>query len=110
MDLISIETMFSLEEALAALRAIRGVTDLPIFVCLSFDLKPKGFFTLMGETPRACVKALEENGADVLGSNCQLGSREMVDLIQEDEGVDECPHYRTAKCWLTRCQGRRNCL
>lgn len=82
-DLISIETMFSLEEALAALRAIRGVTDLPIFLGMTFDLKPKGFFTLMGETPKACVKALEENGADVLGSNCQLGSREMVDLIKE---------------------------
>jgi len=37
----------------------------------------------MGETPEECVKALEENGADVLGSNCQLGSREMVDLIRE---------------------------
>ncbi|UCD72039.1 MAG: homocysteine S-methyltransferase family protein, partial [Syntrophobacterales bacterium] len=82
-DLISIETMFSLEEALAALRAIKGVTDLPVFVCMSFDLKPKGFFTLMGETPKACIKALEENGADVLGSNCQLGSTEMVDLIKE---------------------------
>lgn len=82
-DLISIETMFSVEEALAALRAIRGITDLPIFVSLSFDLKPKGFFTLMGETPEECVKALEENGADVVGSNCQLGSREMVDLIHE---------------------------
>ncbi len=82
-DLISIETMFSLEEALAALRAIRRVTELPIFVSLTFDLKPKGFFTLMGEGPEECVKALEENGADVLGSNCQLGSREMVDLIKE---------------------------
>jgi methionine synthase I (cobalamin-dependent) len=82
-DLISIETMFSLEEALAALRGIRGVTDLPIFVSMTFDRKPKGFFTLMGETPETCVRTLEENGADVLGSNCQLGSREMVDLIQE---------------------------
>lgn len=82
-DLISIETMFTLEEALAALRAIRGITDLPIFVSLSFDLKPRGFFTLMGEAPEECVKALEENGADVLGSNCQLGSSQMVDLIHE---------------------------
>jgi 5-methyltetrahydrofolate--homocysteine methyltransferase len=82
-DLISIETMFSLEEALAALRGIRGITDLPIFVSLTFDLKPKGFFTLMGEAPEECVKALEESGADALGSNCQLGSREMVDLIRE---------------------------
>ncbi|MCK5551540.1 MAG: homocysteine S-methyltransferase family protein [Deltaproteobacteria bacterium] len=82
-DLLSIETMFSLEETLAALRGVRGVTDLPIFVGMTFDLKPKGFFTLMGETPQTCVKALEENGADVLGSNCQFGSREMVDLIKE---------------------------
>jgi len=82
-DLISIETMFSLEETLAALRGIRGVTDLPIFVSMTFGLKPEGFFTLMGETPKDCIKALVENGADVLGSNCQLGSREMVDLIRE---------------------------
>jgi methionine synthase I (cobalamin-dependent) len=90
-DLISIETMFSLEEALAALRGIRGVTGLPIFVSMSFDLKPRGFFTLMGETPEACVGALEENGADVLGSNCQLGSGEMVDLIQEIRSLAKIP-------------------
>lgn len=82
-DLISIETMFSLDEATAALKGIRGVTGLPIFASMSFDRKPRGFFTLMGETPEACVKALEENGADVVGSNCQLGSREMVDLTRE---------------------------
>ena len=90
-DLISVETMFSLEEALAALRGIRGVTDLPIFVSITFDQKPKGFFTLMGETPEACVRALEENGADVLGSNCQLGSREMVDLIKVIRGWAKIP-------------------
>ncbi len=90
-DLISIETMFSLEEALAALRGIRGVTHLPIFVSMTFDRKPKGFFTLMGESPEACVRSLEENGADVLGSNCQLGSREMVDLIQEIRGWAKIP-------------------
>ncbi len=90
-DLISIETMFSLEEALAALRGIRGITGLPIFVSMSFDLKPSGFFTLMGESPEACVKALEENGADVLGSNCQLGSREMVDLTREIRSWSKAP-------------------
>ena len=90
-DLISIETMFSLEETLAALRGIRGATDLPIFVSMTFDQKPKGFFTLMGETPEACVRAIEENGADVLGSNCQLGSREMVDLIKEFTGCANVP-------------------
>jgi methionine synthase I (cobalamin-dependent) len=82
-DLISIETMFSLEETLTAVRGIRAVTDVPIFASMSFDLKPKGYFSLMGETPEVCVKALQENGADVVGSNCQLGSREMIDLTKE---------------------------
>jgi methionine synthase I (cobalamin-dependent) len=82
-DLISIETMFNLEETLAALRGIRGVTDLPIFVSMSFDRKPKGFFTIMGNSPEACAKAIQENGADVLGSNCQLGSEDMADLTRE---------------------------
>lgn len=82
-DLISIETMFSLEETLTAVKGIRAATDLPIFASMSFDLKPRGFFSLMGETPEACVKALQENGADVVGSNCQLGSREMIDLTKE---------------------------
>lgn len=90
-DLISIETMFSLEEALAALRGIRGITPLPVFVSMTFDRNPRGFFTLMGETPETCVRALEENGADVLGSNCKLGSREMVDLIQEIRSLAKVP-------------------
>ncbi len=90
-DLISIETMFSLEEALAALRGIRGITDLPIFVSMTFDRKPKGFFTLMGETPEACVNAIGESGADVLGSNCQFGSREMLDLIKEIRSLARVP-------------------
>ena len=41
-DLISIETMFSLEETLTAVRGIRAVTDVPIFASMSFDLKPRG--------------------------------------------------------------------
>lgn len=34
----------------------------------------------MGETPEACTKALEHEGADVVGANCTIGSREMIPL------------------------------
>jgi 5-methyltetrahydrofolate--homocysteine methyltransferase len=47
---------------------------------LSFDRKPKGFATMMGNTVRDCARQLAEAGADVVGTNCGLGSTDMVDL------------------------------
>ncbi len=39
-DMISIETMYSLEEALCALRAARKISDLPVAVGMTFDRNP----------------------------------------------------------------------
>jgi len=47
-DYLSIETMPHLEEALCALRGALRATDLPVTVCLTFDRKKRGFFTIMG--------------------------------------------------------------
>jgi len=81
-DLISIETMYSLQEALCALRAAKKVSDLPVAVCMTFDRNPRGFFTLMGETVPQCLQALEEGGADIVGSNCSNGSPVFIDLAR----------------------------
>jgi methionine synthase I (cobalamin-dependent) len=80
-DFIIIETMFSLEEALAALRGARRVDGGPAFVTMTYEKKDKGFFTLMGETPEVCTKRLEHEGADGIGANCTLGSTEMIPLV-----------------------------
>ena len=81
-DLISIETMYSLEEALCALRAAKKRSSLPVVVCMTFDRNPRGFFTLMGETVPHCMKVLEDNGADIVGSNCSHGSPVFIDLAR----------------------------
>jgi methionine synthase I (cobalamin-dependent) len=81
-DLISIETMYSLQEALCALRAARKASDLPVSVCMTYDRNPRGFFTLMGETVPQCLKALEDEGADIVGSNCSHGSPVFIDLAR----------------------------
>jgi 5-methyltetrahydrofolate--homocysteine methyltransferase len=81
-DMISIETMYSLEEALCALRAARKVTDLPVAVGMTFDRNPRGFFTLMGEKVPDCMKALEDHGADIVGSNCTHGSPVFIELAR----------------------------
>lgn len=82
-DLLSIETMFSLEEALAALRATKRVGKVPVAAALTFNRTKKGFFTIMGEGVKQAVAAFEEAGADVIATNCSLGSRDMIDLTKE---------------------------
>jgi len=82
-DLISIETMFSLEEALAALRASKRLGKVPVIAALTFNRTKKGFFTMMGEGVNQAVSAFEKAGADVIATNCSLGSRDMIDLTKE---------------------------
>jgi 5-methyltetrahydrofolate--homocysteine methyltransferase len=82
-DLLSIETMFSLEEALAALRAAKRLGDVLVIAALTFNRTKKGFFTMMGEGVTQAVSAFEKAGVDVIASNCSLGSRDMIDLTKE---------------------------
>ncbi len=90
-DLISIETMYSLEESLGALSAVRRMCSLPVVVSMTFDRNPRGFYTLMGETVEQCMRALADNGADVVGSNCSHGSTAFIDLAREIRAVTERP-------------------
>jgi 5-methyltetrahydrofolate--homocysteine methyltransferase len=81
-DLISIETMFSLDEAVAALRGAKRAGDCPVIAATTYNKTPNGFFTIMGESVEQCVAAFEKEGADVIASNCTLGSRDMIDLTK----------------------------
>ena len=82
-DIFIIETMYDLREAAEALRAVREVSTRPVVVELTFDRKPKGFFTMMGDTPERAADLLLKEGANVIGSNCTLQSGDMLDLALE---------------------------
>lgn len=86
-DLFIIETMFDLNESLAAIRAAQSVSSLPIFATLTFQEAPKGFVTLMGNRVEDSMKSLLDTGAVVVGANCTLGSGPMVNLARE---IREC--------------------
>lgn len=90
-DLISIETMYSLEETLGALSAVRRMCSLPVVVSMTFDRNPRGFYTLMGETVEQCMRTLADNGADVVGSNCNHGSTAFIDLARQIRAATERP-------------------
>jgi 5-methyltetrahydrofolate--homocysteine methyltransferase len=82
-DLITIETMYSLEEALAAVRGIRKVSDILLMVSMTFNQTQNGFFTMMGENIARCTSALEDAGVDMIGANCTLNSSDIIALTAE---------------------------
>jgi methionine synthase I (cobalamin-dependent) len=79
-DFILVETMVDLQEAVLAVQVARTLTDLPVAATMTFDRKPRGYFTIMGNTPADAVRQLVAAGADVVGANCTLAAPEMVEL------------------------------
>ena len=90
-DLIIIETMFSLQEASAALKGVRRAGGGPVFVSMTYERKGDGFVTMMGETPDRCVRTLEQEGADGIGANCTIKSDEMIPLAAILRGLTNLP-------------------
>jgi methionine synthase I (cobalamin-dependent) len=90
-DLFIIETMYDLREAVEALRAVKDVSKAPAVVTLTFDRKPRGFFTMMGDTTETAAETLLKEGAAVIGANCSLQSGEMIELVEEFRLVTQAP-------------------
>ena len=82
-DILSIETMFSLEEALAALKGAKRAANIPVIAGITYNQTPMGYYTMMGETVEQCVETLSENGADAIASNCTLGSADFIELTRQ---------------------------
>ncbi len=82
-DLFLIETMFDVQECLAAVKGVRSVSDLPIFATLTFRKTARGFATIMGNKVSESLEALQDAGAVAVGANCTLGSDDMVGLAEE---------------------------
>lgn len=79
-DLVLVETMFDLNEALIALRAARERTDVPVVVTMTFSRTPRGFFTFMGNPVPSAMTRLQDGGADAVGANCTVASGDMLEL------------------------------
>jgi 5-methyltetrahydrofolate--homocysteine methyltransferase len=81
-DAIVVETVFALEEMRLAIGAAKDL-GMTCFATMTFDLGAAGFKTMMGVSVPQAAKALEEYGADVVGSNCGNGIENMVRIAAE---------------------------
>jgi methionine synthase I (cobalamin-dependent) len=66
-DLLVLETFFSLDEGLWALEGVKSASDLPLVVSYSFD---QGTKTMMGLSPTQVVEAFAPLGIAAIGANC----------------------------------------
>ncbi|MEA1997019.1 MAG: homocysteine S-methyltransferase family protein [Gemmatimonadota bacterium] len=83
-DLFILETFMDVEELRLALQAVRNACRLPVIASMTFETGPDGAVrTMWGLTPDQVARDLEDAGADIAGSNCGMGTRQMLRVVTE---------------------------
>jgi 5-methyltetrahydrofolate--homocysteine methyltransferase len=92
-DLFAVETMMFPQEATAAVRACKAVTDLPVMATMFFQYEEGNDRdrTMWGESPAEVAKTLLAAGADVVGMNCGRGPDRAIVIIREMRAVTDAP-------------------
>jgi 5-methyltetrahydrofolate--homocysteine methyltransferase len=92
-DLFAVETMMFPQEATAAIRGCKAVSDLPVMATMFFqfeDMHDRDR-TMWGESPAEVAKNLLAAGADVVGMNCGRGPDRAIVIIREMRQVTDAP-------------------
>ncbi len=79
-DLFILETFSDLEEAVAAVEAIRSFSQLPVVAQLAYSEEGT---TVGGAHPRDAWAALRNKNIQVLGANCSVGPQDHLRILQE---------------------------
>lgn len=92
-DLFAVETMMFPQEATAAIRACKAVTDVPVMATMFFQYEESHDRdrTMWGESPADVAKNLLAAGADVVGMNCGRGPDRAVVIIREMRATTDAP-------------------
>ncbi len=104
-DLLVLETFFSLDEGLWALEGIRRASDLPVVVSYSFD---QGTRTMMGLSPTDVVRAFGPLGVAAIGANCGKSlddTDRIVDELLREAG--DLPLWVKPNAGVPRVEGER---
>jgi 5-methyltetrahydrofolate--homocysteine methyltransferase len=92
-DAACIETMSDLDEARAAIRATRDHTRLTVICTFTFDpIGDNEYRSMMGVSPAEAAAACAEAGADIIGTNCGNGLKNMAGIVaQMREAAPDLP-------------------
>lgn len=87
-DLLIIETISHRDEMRAALAAARAVGSVPVIAQMAFGEDGR---TVQGDRPEDLARWMRELGADVVGANCSVGPRPMLDCLEEMSRAGDYP-------------------
>jgi len=92
-DLFAVETMMFPQEATAAIKACKAVTDLPVMGTMFFQYEEihDRDRTMWGESPADVARSLLGAGADIVGMNCGRGPDRAIVIIREMRTVTDAP-------------------
>ena len=92
-DIFAVETMMFPQEATAAIRACKAVTDLPVMATMFFQFEELHHRdrTMWGESPAEVARNLLSAGADIVGMNCGRGPDRAITIIREMRKVTDAP-------------------
>ncbi|MEE8417929.1 MAG: homocysteine S-methyltransferase family protein, partial [candidate division Zixibacteria bacterium] len=79
-DLFMIETISSIDEIVAAVTAVRSVTDLPFIAQMNFTTEGTTYY---GITPAEMAARLLPLEVDVIGTNCSVGPQKMLETVEQ---------------------------
>lgn len=85
-DFFIAETFHYLGEALLALKAIKEVGR-PAMITFNFKQPPQ---SRDGRSPAECARLLEDNGADIVGTNCGREPKRMLPLAEQMRKAARC--------------------
>lgn len=108
-DLFAVETMMFPQEATAAIRACKSVTDLPVMATMFFQYEElhDRDRTMWGETAADVAKSLLGAGADVVGMNCGRGPDRATVIIGEMRATTSAPLIAYPNAGLPITEGDR---
>jgi len=82
-DLLLLETFYDLDELVAAVEAVRGVSQLPVVALMTFDADG---VTLGGVTASAAAERLDELELAAIGANHSAGPAAALNAIAQMQG------------------------
>src|SRR5437879_5891570 len=99
-----LETFSDTDEIHAALRAVRGVSDLPVICQMTVGTDG---LTSYGTDPETFTRLLDEWGADVIGVNCSLGPAGVLEVVERMVKVTTKPISAQPNAGLPKDVGDR---
>jgi homocysteine S-methyltransferase len=87
-DIIMLETFGDLHEIREAILACREACDLPLVAQMTVDDEGNALY---GGTPETLAQSLTEWGADVVGLNCSVGPKTMLESVERMMRVTQKP-------------------